>query len=389
MTIDTSDDPRIVMTLDAGGTGFEFSAIRGNRPVIRSISLPSAADNLERSLENIIAGFESVRRQLPERPVAISFAFPGPADYPAGIITNIGNLPAFRGGVPLGPLLQERFGIPVFINNDGDLFAYGEAIAGLLPHVNRLLEDAGSPKRYRNLLGVTLGTGLGGGIVRDGQLFIGDNSAAGEVWLLRNKLDPALNAEEGASIRAVRRAYADLSGIALDAAPEPREIFEIGMKRMAGNHAAAAEAFRRLGDVVGDVMAQALTLVDGLAVIGGGISGAHPLFLPAAVAAMNGMYDGRAPIPARHRLIPRAFNLEDLSEREAFLRGDSRDIALTGTSRTIRFDPLQRTGVGLSRLGTGEAVSIGAYAYALDRLRNPPAATIPPVDPHVSRSPTA
>jgi glucokinase len=300
--------------------------------------------------------------------VAISFAFPGPADYPAGIITNIGNLPAFRGGVPLGPLLQEKFGIPVFINNDGDLFAYGEAIAGFLPYVNGLLEKAGSPKRYHNLLGLTLGTGLGGGIVRDGRLFIGDNSAAGEVWLLRNKLDPALNAEEGASIRAVRRVYAELSGIPPGEAPEPRDIFDIGMQRTEGNAAAAAEAFRRLGEVVGDVIAQALTLVDGLVVIGGGISGAHPLFLPAAVDAMNGVYEGRGPIPARRRLIPRAFNLEEPSERETFLRGESRETAVIGTSRKIHFDPLQRTGVGLSRLGTSEAVSIGAYAFALDQL---------------------
>ena len=111
MTINTSHDPRIVMTLDAGGTGLEFSAIRGNQPVSRPISLPSAADNLERSLGNIVAGFEGVRQQLPQPPVAISFAFPGPADYPAGIITNIGNLPAFKGGVPLGPLLQEKSGV--------------------------------------------------------------------------------------------------------------------------------------------------------------------------------------------------------------------------------------------------------------------------------------
>jgi glucokinase len=140
------------------------------------------------------------------------------------------------------------------------------------------------------------------------------------------------------------------------------------MQRTEGNAAAAAEAFRRLGEVVGDVIAQALTLVDGLVVIGGGISGAHPLFLPAAVDAMNGVYEGRGPIPARRRLIPRAFNLEEPSERETFLRGESRETAVIGTSRKIHFDPLQRTGVGLSRLGTSEAVSIGAYAFALDQL---------------------
>jgi len=58
-----------------------------------------------------------------------------------------------RGGVALGPMLEERFGIPTFINNDGDLFVYGEAIAGFLPYVNGLLEKAGSPKRYKNLFG--------------------------------------------------------------------------------------------------------------------------------------------------------------------------------------------------------------------------------------------
>ena len=149
----------------------------------------------------------------PAPPVAISFAFPGPADYPAGIIGDPPNLPAFRGGVALGPMLADKFGIPVFLNNDGDLFVYGEAIAGLLPHVNNLLEKAGSTKRYKNLFGVTLGTGFGGGIVRDGELFIGDNSMAGEVWLLRNKLAPAMNAEEGASIRAVRRVFAEQADI--------------------------------------------------------------------------------------------------------------------------------------------------------------------------------
>src|ERR1039457_3355172 len=137
-----------------------------------------------------------------------------------------------------------------------------------------------NPKRYRNLFGITLGTGLGGGIGRDGELFLGDNSAGGEAWLLLNRLDPAVNAEEGASIRAVRRAYAMACGIPHDNAPDPRTIAEIAAGAAPGNRVAAIEAFRRLGVVAGDVLAQALTLIDGLAVIGGGIAGAYPLFLP-------------------------------------------------------------------------------------------------------------
>ncbi len=360
------DDQRIVMTLDAGGTNLKFSAIRSNQVLVAPISIPSEADDLERCLGNIVRGFEEVRVALPEPPVAISFAFPGPADYPAGIIGDLGNLPAFRGGVALGPMLEERFGIPAFLNNDGDLFAYGEAIAGFLPHVNDLLEKAGSPKRYRNLFGITLGTGLGGGIVRNGELFLGDNSAGAEVWLLRNKLDPSINAEEGGSIRAVRRVYAQQAGVPFEQAPDPKTIFEIGMGHAQGDREAAVEAFRRLGEVVGDVLAQALTLVDGLAVIGGGVSGAYPLFLQALVDAMNGVYE-RGGDPLR-RLIPRAFNIHSPDQLHDFLGSGVRQIAIPGSARQIPYDPFKRVAVGMSRLGTSEAVSIGAYAFALNRL---------------------
>jgi len=363
MNTSFQNDRRIVMTLDAGGTNLKFSAMRGGELLVGPISTPSEADNLGRCLANIFGGFESLKRALPEPPVAISFAFPGPTDYPLGIIGDLLNMPGFRGGVPLGPMLEDKFGIPVFINNDGDLFVYGEAIAGFLPYVNRLLEETGSPKRFHNLFGITIGTGLGGGIVRNGELFIGDNSGAGEAWLLRNKLDTSINAEEGASIRAVRRVYAREAGIAFDNAPEPRVIFDIGMGRAGGNREAAVEAFRCLGEVAGDAMAQALTLVDGLAVIGGGVSGAHPLFLPALVNALNDTFGDGCP-----RLGMRAFNIEDPGERAAFLHSAVREIKVPGTSRVIAQDPLPRTAVGMSRLGTSEAVAVGACAFALSRL---------------------
>jgi glucokinase len=365
-----SSDKRIVMTLDAGGTNFRFSAIRGNKPVTETVALPSCGGRLDRCLANLVEGFSRIQKQCSQRPVAISFAFPAPADYPNGIIGDLGNLPGFRGGIALGPMLKRRFGVPVFINNDGDLFVYGEAIGGFLPYVNDLLRNAGSPKRYKNLFGVTLGTGFGGGIVRDGELFIGDNSMAGEVWLMRHKLQPQMNAEEGASIRAVRRVYAEETGIPFEEAPEPKAIFDIGSGKQRGNRKAALEAFRRLGEVVGDAMAQALTLVDGLAVIGGGVSGSWPLFLPALVDELNGTYT--APNGNKFpRLASMAFNLEDALQRRRFLKGDTRQIKVPGANRKVKYDPLQRIGVGISHLGTSHAVSLGAYAFALRKLDEP------------------
>ncbi len=360
-------DKRIVMTLDAGGTNFRFAAIRGNKLVTEIVAMPSNGDNLAKCLATIVEGFTRIKKQCPAPPVAISFAFPGPADYPRGIIGDLGNLPGFRGGVALGPMLENKFGIPVFINNDGDLFVYGEAIAGFLPYVNGLLEKAGSPKRYSNLFGVTLGTGFGGGIVHNGELFFGDNSLAAEVWLLRSKPMPQSNAEEGASIRAVRRVYARQAGIPVEQAPEPKVIFDIGNGKAEGNRAAAREAFRALGEAVGDAMAQSLTLIDSLGVIGGGVSGSWPLFLPALVDELNGNYlapDGK---PFR-RLVQVAYNLEDATQRRQFLKGQTREIMVPGTKHKLKYDPQARIGIGMSRLGTSEAVAIGACAFALRKL---------------------
>jgi glucokinase len=365
--INPTQDPRVIMTLDAGGTNFRFCAVRGSQPVTPTVALPSNGDDLDKCLANIVEGFTRVKQQSPAPPVAISFVFPAPADYPLGIIGDLVNLPGFRGGVALGPMLEQRFGIPTFINNDADMFVYGEAIAGFLPYVNGLLEKAGSAKRFKNLFGVTLGTGFGAGIVRDGQPFQGDNSMAGEIWLLRNKLHPEMNVEEGASIRGVRRVYAEKTGIPFEHAPEPRDIFEIAMGTRPGNPAAAGEAFRQLGEIAGDAMAQALTLVDGLAVIGGGISGAAPLFLPALVNEINSTYRDAQGQPYR-RLTQIAFNLEDPAQLQQFLQGEAREITVPGSRKKVRYDPLQRTGIGLSRLGTSEATAIGAYAFALRAL---------------------
>lgn len=360
-------DPRIVLTLDAGGTTFAFSAVQGDREVAGPLTLPSRAADLDACLANLRAGFAQMHDRTGRQAVAISFAFPGPADYPAGIIGDLGNLPAFRGGVPLGPILEDAFRLPVFINNDGDLFALGEAMAGLLPWANDRLAEAGSPRRYRNLLGVTFGTGFGGGIVSGGRLHLGDNSAAAEIWLLRNKLDREAPAEEGVSIRAVRRAYASLAGVDPGSVPEPRELAEIAAGRRAGDAAAARETFRRLGEAAGDAIANAVTLVDGLVVIGGGLAGAAEFFLPALVAELNGSLRTHGG-DRIGRLEMEAFDLEDPPSLRQFLQPALRTVAVPGSGRSVRYDPGKRIGVGLSRLGTSRAVALGACAFALDAL---------------------
>lgn len=360
-----TNDHRIVMTLDAGGTNLVFSAIRGGKEIVTPVTLPAEAHDLAACLGNLVCGFTDILHSLPEEPVAISFAFPGPADYPAGIIGDLPNFPSFRNGVALGPFLEETFHIPVFINNDGNLFAYGEALAGALPFVNRRLAEAGSQKRYKNLLGVTLGTGFGAGVVLDGQLLSGDNGAGGDVWCLRNKKYPGYIVEESVSIRAVKQMYADYSGDVGEWTP--KEIFEIAEGTRTGNSEAAARAFAELGEMAGDAIATALTLIDGLVVIGGGLTGASRYILPALLKELNsqtGMRNGAC----FNRLQMKAFNLEDDAEFAAFAQGKVEQIPVAGTDRTVAYDPLKRTGVLLSKLGTSRAVALGAYIYALNHL---------------------
>ncbi len=365
--MDYKNDNRIVLTLDAGGTNLVFNAVQAEKEILEPIVLPARAGSLEEVLKTIIDGFRQAGSKLAHRPVAISFAFPGPADYERGIIGDLQNLPFFRGGVALGPMLEEAFGMPVFINNDGDLFAYGEAIAGLLPEINRKLENAGNPKRYRNLFGVTFGTGFGGGIVtRDGLLF-GDNSSGGEINRMRNRTFKQWDAEESVSIRGIRREYAIHTGLNPASCPEPKEIYEIGMGFVPGNREAAIAAFSAFARDAADAIANAVTLLDGLVVIGGGLSGAWPLFLPKLVEEMNAPFDTLSGHPL-DRMEVVAFNLEDEKGLTSFVASSSTRIRVPFSEKTVLFDPDKKVGIGISRLGTSGAVSIGAYAYALARL---------------------
>lgn len=359
-------DNRIVATLDAGGTNLVFGAMRGCDFIIDPITIPSCSDNLDKCLANIVEGFSQVFAKLDEKPVAISFAFPGPADYATGVIGGyLPNFPSFRDGVALGPFLEMQFGIPVFINNDGDLFAYGEALGGALPEVNARLEKAGSAKRYRNLLGYTFGTGLGVGMVVGGQLNRGDNSCV-ETFCLRHKKMPGIICEDGAAIRAVKRVYGELSGCP-DHGLEPKDICEIADGTRPGDAEAAKKAFAEFGEIAGDAMATAVTLTDGLIVIGGGITAARKWIMPSLLQELRSkmhQLNGNE----LDRVQMQVYDLDDPTEFDAFAKGDMRPLKVYGSDRYVAYDPQKRTGVMISKLGASKAISVGAYAYALSRL---------------------
>lgn len=359
-------DKRVVITLDAGGTNFVFGAMQANDFIIDPISKPSNAHDLDLCLKTTVEGFEEVISKLYQKPVAISFAFPGPADYPNGIIGGyLPNFPSFRDGVALGPFLEEKFDIPVYINNDGDLFAYGEAIGGILPEINAKLQTLGSNKVYKNLLGYTFGTGFGMGMVIDNRLNRGNNSAV-ETFCLRHKNYPEVIVEEGVAIRAIKRVYAKESGD-INHDFSPKDIYDIAEGTLEGNREAAIRAFEEFGEVAGDAIATAVTLTDSLVVIGGGVAGAKKYFMPSLIKQLSGTLHSinGEEIP---RMPEKAFDLDDEDQFAQFAHGASRPIKVYGSERTVIYDPMKVTGVAISKLGASKAISIGAYAFALASL---------------------
>lgn len=362
-------DNRIVVTLDAGGTNLVFGAMRGCEYITEPLTLPSNAHDLDLCLDTMVRGFRQVINSLDDKPVAISFAFPGPADYPNGIIGGyLPNFPSFRDGVALGPFLEHEFGIPVYINNDGDLFAYGEALCGALPEINSRLESTGCAKRYKNLIGYTFGTGFGVGMVVNGSLNRGDNSCV-ETFCLPHKTKEGIISEEGVAVRAIKRVYSEASGHH-DHGYEPKDICMIADGKAEGDSEAARRAFAEFGETAGHAMAIAAQLVDGVIVIGGGITAARHHILPSLLKELRAEYSTLGGDKVR-RVQMEVFNLDDPEEFAVFARGNTRKVAVRGTDRYVEYDSMKRIGVTFSKLGASKAISAGAYSFALSKLDEP------------------
>ncbi len=360
-------DNRIILTLDAGGTNFVFSAIQGNKEIVEPVHRHANAHDLEKCLSTIIEGFEAVNSQLPEKACAISFAFPGPADYAKGIIGDLPNFKAFNDGVALGPMLEDHFKLPVFINNDGNLFAYGEALAGFLPDINKKIIDEGGIKQFKNLTGLTLGTGFGCGIVLNNLLLEGDNSCDAGIHATLNKYNPDWNAEESVSTRAIQRVYSSEAGIDFSSGLMPKDISDIAAGTKPGNQAAAIEAFKQFGEALGSSISNISTLIDGIVVIGGGITAAWKLFSEAMFIEIDRQYENFEGEKSS-RLSVKVYNLEDENVIKEFALGKIKELNVPKSNRIVKYDEVQRIGIGISKLGASNAIALGACAFALQCL---------------------
>lgn len=154
--------------IDLGGTNIRTGAVANGKIVNRhAISTPKT--DKEQDVTDAI--IDSIRQATSgERIECIGIGVPSVVDWQKGIVYNVANIPSWK-EVHIKDILEKEFGVPVAVNNDANCFALGEKMFG-------------AAKQFSDVVGITLGTGVGSGIIINGKLYSGRNTAAGEIGSL-------------------------------------------------------------------------------------------------------------------------------------------------------------------------------------------------------------
>lgn len=236
---------KAILGLDIGGTGIKGGVlIKGHLEDIRSIPTP-ALESKEFILETIASFIETYTHY---DFVGIGIGIPGLVDSREGIVLGLKNIPSFQ-HVELKKFLTERFAKPVFVNNDANCFAIG-------------VHKYGVGKPFKNLVGITLGTGVGGGIVINGQLYSGMFSAAGE-WCSAPYLEH--NYEYYCSGKFFQNIYKS----------KPKALAKLALT----GDPVAIQAYEEFGHHLGELLKVILySLAPEAIILGGSIRKTYPLF---------------------------------------------------------------------------------------------------------------
>jgi glucokinase len=153
--------------IDLGGTNIRAGVVKDDK----LSNTVSHRINSRSTEQEIITQIFSVTEEIINEEVeAIGIGVPGLVREDRGIVFDVLNIPSWK-EVPLKQLIEERFRVPVLINNDANCFAVGEYYFG-------------KGTKDESMVGLTIGTGLGSGIILKGKLYSGKNCGAGEFGMI-------------------------------------------------------------------------------------------------------------------------------------------------------------------------------------------------------------
>ena len=283
--------------IDLGGTNLRVAAVTPEGERLDSISLPT---RLAAGPHAVLDDMASSIRQIMERQsgelLGIGVGSPGPLELPRGVLHHPPNLPGFD-GLNLRAELERRVHRPVQVNSDANLAAYGEFRLG-----------AGKTFGVHSLLALTLGTGVGCGIILDDRIWQGMQGAAGESG--HGPVDPAgppcpcgargcleMYASATAIVRRARELGISAGGDNGYTAPlTASSVADLA----ASGDPRARQIFDEVGRALGLSLANLINALDlPLYVLCGGVVAAWPLFAPRMFAVVREMsYVYRMSMPA-------------------------------------------------------------------------------------------
>ena len=248
-----SHSSHTIVGVDLGGTTISAGVVENSR-IVRLKTIPAEGkDNAETIFGAIVQLIEDVSEGYDID--GISFGVNAPAGPDMEVLFLMENLPSLE-DFPLKRRLTEQFDVPVLLENDANCMAVGEHIAGTLTGCG-------------NCVCITLGTGIGCGIIVEGDMYRGSHYCAGEIWNI--PAGDGRTYEDTVSINGLKGIYRDLSGNEL----EPDEIYG---KYLDGDEN-SAKTFERYGEAVGTVMVAVLSFLDPEKIaVGGGIAQSLPAF---------------------------------------------------------------------------------------------------------------
>ena len=269
---------KLVLAADLGGTNLRMAVVNGYGEIVHrsKVSTPQTGRR-EDVLDAITASVEQCVSKISDSGSVVAFgaAVPATVNSRDGVILRSPNLPVLN-GFEFKSVFSEKLGLPVVLENDANSAAVGE-------------NWKGASLGIQNSIFVTLGTGVGGGIVIDGGLLRGVDGTAGEIGHIA--VEPEGHpcgcgsrgcVEQYSSAMAIKRITAELSGsypqTALSGVNDitPLKVYEAGL---AGDEL-SLEVFRIFGTYLGIALGGLVNVLNPEAiVIGGGISAGWDLFI--------------------------------------------------------------------------------------------------------------